>query len=112
MDQKLTLEQRFAMARAKREVRLMSRPALEKTALRLLRTRMEQKNGIQSMLMQNGILFKIEEAQGPLPEIISEETFMDLLELQHQADDSLPVDIMDEGWEDEDLDDDGLTFAE
>ena len=112
MNQKLTIEQRFAIARARHEVARMSRPALEKTVLRLLKTRMEQKNGIQSMLMQNGILFKIEEAQGALPEIISEETFIELLELQHQADDSLPVDIMDEGWEDEDLDDDGLTFVE
>ena len=88
----------------------MSRPALEKTALRLLRTRMEQKNGIQNMLMQNGILFNIEEHQGVLPEIISEETFIELLELQHQAEDVMPTDIMDTGWEDEDLDNDDLML--
>ena len=88
----------------------MSRPALEKVALRLLKTRMEQKNGIQNMLMQNGILFKIEEHQSGLPEIISEQTFIDLLELQD--DDVMPTDIMDKGWEDDDLDDDDLMFIE
>ena len=88
----------------------MSRPALEKVALRLLKTRMEQKNGIQNMLMQNGILFKIEEHQAGLPEIISEQTFIDLLELQD--DDVMPTDIMDKGWEDDDLDDDDLMFIE
>ena len=89
----------------------MSRPALERTALRLLKTRMEQKNGIQSMLMQNGILFKIEEQQGPLPEIISEQTFIDLLEMQHQGEDSsMPTDIMDKGWEDDDLNDDDIIL--
>ncbi len=88
----------------------MSRPALEKTALRLLKTRMEQKNGIQTMLMSNGILFKVEEQQGVLPEIISEETFINLLELQHQAEDTMPTDIMDVGWEDDDLDNDDLMM--
>ena len=88
----------------------MSRPALEKTALRLLKTRMEQKNGIQTMLMSNGILFKVEEQQGVLPEIISEETFINLLELQHQAEDRMPTDIMDVGWEDDDLDNDDLMM--
>ena len=57
----------------------MSRPALEKTALRLLKSSMEQKNGVQRTLMQNGIMFKIEEQQAGLPEIISEDTFMELL---------------------------------
>ena len=88
----------------------MSRPALEKTALRLLKSRMEQKNGIQEMLMTNGILFKVEEQQGPLPEIISEETFIELLELQNQGDDQMPTDIMDTGWEDDDLDEDDLML--
>ena len=106
----LTLEQRFAMARARSEITKMSRPALERTALLLLKTRMEQKNGIQSMLMQNGILFKIEEQQGPLPEIISEQTFIDLLEMQHQGDNSMPTDIMDKGWEDDDLNDDDIIL--
>jgi hypothetical protein len=110
MNSTLTIEQRFLQARARLELSKMSRPALEKTALRLLRTRMEQKNGIQNMLMQNGILFNIEEHQGVLPEIISEETFIELLELQHQAEDVMPTDIMDTGWEDEDLDNDDLML--
>jgi len=88
----------------------MSRPALEKVALRLLKTRMEQKNGVQHMLMKNGILFKIEEHQDGLPEILSEETFLDLLQMQDH--DVMPTDIMDKGWEDDDLDDDDLMFAE
>ncbi len=110
MSQELTVEQRFALTRARYEVGRMSRPALEKTALRLLKTRMEQKNGIQTMLMSNGILFKVEEQQGVLPEIISEETFINLLELQHQAEDTMPTDIMDVGWEDDDLDNDDLMM--
>ena len=71
---------------------------------------MEQKNGIQHMLMANGILFKVEEQQGPLPEIISEETFIELLELQNQGDDQMSTDIMDTGWEDDDLDEDDLML--
>ena len=86
----------------------MSRPALEKTALRLLKSRMEQKNGIQHTLMQNGIMFKIDEQQAGLPEIISEETFMELLMMQ---DDDLPTSIEDEGYEHDDLDDDGLMIG-
>ena len=60
--------------------------------------------------MANGILFKVEEQQGPLPEIISEETFIELLELQNQGDDEMPTDIMDTGWEDDDLDEDDLML--
>jgi len=86
----------------------MSRPALEKTALRLLKSRMEQKNGVQRTLMQNGIMFKIEEQQAGLPEIISEDTFMELLMM---SDDDLPTSIDDEGYENEDLDDDGLMIG-
>ena len=85
----------------------MSRPALEKTALRLLKSRMEQKNGVQQTLMANGIMFKIDEQQSGLPEIISEETFMELLMMDE---DSMPTSIDDEDYENEDLDDDGLTF--
>ena len=66
----LNLEQRFALQRARYEVSRMSRPALEKTALRLLKSRMEQKNGVQETLRANGIMFKIEENQNGLPEII------------------------------------------
>ena len=78
MDVKLSVEQRFALTRARYEVSRMSRPALEKTALRLLKSRMEQKNGVQQTLMSNGIMFKIGEQQSGLPEIISEETFVTL----------------------------------
>lgn len=70
---------------------------------------MEQKNGVQNMLRANGILLRIEENQGSaLPEIISEETFCDLLTLN--GEDQMSPDIDDVGWEDEDLDDDGLMF--
>tara|TARA_X000000950_G_scaffold273787_1_gene357988 strand:+ start:971 stop:1294 length:324 start_codon:yes stop_codon:yes gene_type:complete len=103
----LTIEQRFALQRARYETARMSRPALEKTVIRLLRSRIELKNGVQQMLMQNGILFKVDEAQDGLPEIISEETFVDLLKMQ---DDSLPSSIDDVGYEDDDIDNDGLTI--
>ena len=62
------------------------------------------------MLMQNGILFKIDEQQAGLPEIISEETFIELLQMQD--DDTMPTDIMDKGWEDDDLDEDDLMFMD
>ena len=110
MKNDLTIEQRFALSRARYEVNRMSRPALEKVALRLLKSRMEQKNGIQTMLLKNGILCKIEEQQAGLPEIISEQTFIELLEMQDY--DSMPTDIMNTGWEDDDLDDDELMFIE
>ena len=110
MNGQLSIEQRFALTRARYEVQRMSRPALEKTALRLLKSRMEQKNGVQQTLMSNGIMFKIDEQQAGLPEIISEQTFSDLLELNIDGDDEMPRDIMDVGWEDDDLEDDGLTF--
>ena len=106
----LTIEQRFALQRARYEVSRMSRPALEKTALRLLKTRMEQKNGVQQTLMDNGIMFKIDDRSGALPEIISEETFVHLLEI-NQDEEDMPVDINDEGWEDDDLEDDGLYIG-
>ena len=106
----LTLEQRFALSRARYEVSRMSRPALEKTALRLLKSRMEQKNGVQDTLRANGIMFKIDENQMGLPEIISEDTFMTLL-MMSDEDEGLPVDLDDEGWEDDDLSDDGLMIG-
>lgn len=108
MDVALSIEQRFALTRARYEVSRMSRPALEKTALRLLKSRMEQKNGVQQTLMANGIMFKIDEQQSGLPEIISEDTFMELLMMQ---DDDLPTSIDDESYENEDLDDDGLMIG-
>ena len=103
MNEQLTIEQRFALQRARYEATRMSRPALEKTVVRLLRARMEQKNGVQQMLMTNGILFKVDEMQSGLPEIISEETFIDLLTMQ---DDTLPSSIDDVGYEDDDIDND------
>ena len=96
MNNQLSIEQRFALTRARYEVSKMSRPALEKTALRLLKSRMEQKNGVQATLMQNGIIFKIEEQAAGLPEIISEDTFIELLTM---ADDDLPVSIDDQEYE-------------
>ena len=110
MNDQLSIEQRFALTRARYEVSRMSHPALEKTALRLLKSRMEQKNGVQNALMANGIVFKIDEQQSGLPEIISEETFVELLEMNVEGSNEMPTDIMDPGWEDDDLDDDGLTF--
>ena len=103
MTDQLTIEQRFALTRARYEVSRMSRPALEKTALRLLKSRMEQKNGVQNALMANGIVFKIDEQQSGLPEIISEETFVELLEMNVEGSNEMPTDIMDPGWEDDDL---------
>ena len=97
MTSPLTIEQRFALTRARYEVTRMSRPALEKTALRLLKSRMEQKNGVQETLMASGIVFKIDEQQSGLPEIISEETFCELLELSADASEEMSTDIMDEG---------------
>jgi hypothetical protein len=110
MNAGLSIEQRFALTRARYEVNKMSRPALEKTCLRLLKSRMEQKNGVQQTLMSNGIMFKIDEQQSGCPEIISEQTFCELLELNVDNSEELPTDIMDIGWEDDDLEDDGLTF--
>ncbi len=111
MTSELTIEQRFALSRARYEVTRMSRPALERTALRLLKSRLEMKNGVQSTLQQNGIMFKIEEGQAGLPEIISEQTFMEMLEMNSIEDDEVPQDIMDVGYEDDDLEDHGLHFV-
>jgi hypothetical protein len=109
MKNDLTIEQRFALQRARYEASRMSRPALEKTVIRILRSRMEQKNGVQAMLMANGILFKVEEMQNGLPEVISEETFVELLTMQNDEDE-MPTDIEDMGWEDDDIDNDGLMY--
>ena len=59
------------------------------------------------MLQANGIIFKIDEMQQGIPEIMSEDTFIELLEMQE---DSMPSDIMDVGWEDDDLEDDTLLI--
>jgi len=42
MKNTLTIEQRFALQRARYETARMSKPALEKTVVRLLKTRMER----------------------------------------------------------------------
>ena len=54
-------------------------------------------------------LFKVEEMSRGMPEIISEETFVDLLQMQND-DDDMPTDIEDTGWEDDDIDNDGLMY--
>lgn len=105
----LTIEQRFALQRARYEVSRMSRHELERTAVKLLKSRMQQKNGVQNMLLEHGVVFKIEEKQEGMPEIISEETFIELLQMQVDED-SMPTDIMDTGWEDDDIDNDGLMM--
>ena len=71
---------------------------------------MEQKNGVQNTLAANGIMFKIEEQSPGLPEIISEDTFVELLEMNVEMLDPMPTDIDDVGWENDDLEDDGLQF--
>ena len=53
-------------------------------------------------------MFKIDEHQSGLPEIISEDTFIELLMLN---DDSLPTSIDDQEYENDDLDDDGLIIG-
>ena len=58
--------------------------------------------------MANGIMFKIDEQQSGLPEIISEETFMELL---MRSDDDMPTNIDDQEYENDDLDDDGLMIG-
>jgi hypothetical protein len=107
----LNIEQRFQLTRARYECSKMSRPALEKTCLRLLKSRMELKTNIQTMLMDNGIVFKIDEVSSGLPEIISEDTFCELLIMNSEEDDEMPTDINDPGYEFDDLDDDDLTFV-
>ena len=111
MTDQLTIEQRFALCRARYEVSRMSRPALEKTALRLLKSRMELKNGVQHSLRKGGILFKVDEQQDGLPEIISEETFVELLEMNIEGEGEMPSSIDDLGYETDDLDEDGLNFV-
>ena len=110
MNHSLNLEQRFALQRARYEAGRMSKPALVRTLLRVLRSRMLQKNYVQQSLLSAGIVMKIDELQGDMPEIISEETFGTLLEFQLEDSESLPADIDDIGWEDDDLEDDGLMI--
>lgn len=71
---------------------------------------MELKTNIQTMLMDNGIVFKIDEVSSGLPEIISEDTFCELL-IMNSDEDEMPTDINDPGYEFDDLDDDDLTFV-
>ena len=69
---------------------------------------MELKNGVQNTLRSSGIMFKIDEQQTALPEIISEQTFIDILMMNE--DDSMPTSIDDQAYENDDLDDDGLMM--
>ena len=69
---------------------------------------MEQRNGMQHTLAANGILLKIDDMSNGFPEVMSEETFMDLLVMQEEEE--MSTDINDEGWEHDDLEDDGLSF--
>ena len=50
--------------------------------------------------MANGIMFKIDEQQAGFPEIMSEETFVELLELNIDNSEDVPLDIDDVGYED------------
>lgn len=61
--------------------------------------------------MANGIIFKIEEVSAGIPEIISEDTFCELLIMNSDEEDEMPTDINDPGYEFDDLDDDDLTFV-
>ena len=110
MNNSLNLEQRFALQRARYEATRMSKPALVRTLLRVLRSRMLQKNHVQETLLASGIIMKIDEISSEMPEIISEETFGTLLEFTLEEADELPTDIHDVGWEDDDLEDDGLMI--
>ena len=60
------------------------------------------------MLMQNGILFKVEEMSAVCPRSFRGD-FVDLLQMQND-DDDMPTDIEDTGWEDDDIDNDGLKY--
>ena len=95
MTNDLTVEQRFALQRARYETARM-RPALEKTVIRLLRSRMEQKNGVQEMLMSNGILFKVETVTGRITGNHFGRNFVELLTMQE---DTMPTSIDDVGYE-------------
>ena len=57
-----------------------------------------------------GLCLRLKRTKEGLPEIISEDTFMTLLMMQDE-DDSISTDINDEGWEDDDLSDDGLMIG-
>ena len=72
---------------------------------------MELKNGVQHSLRKGGILFKVDEQQDGLPEIISEETFVELLEMNIEGEGEMPSSIDDLGYETDDLDEDGLNFV-
>ena len=109
MKMELTIEQRFALTRARYECQRMSKHALEKCVVKLLKSRMMQKNGVQETLAASGILFKIDEINDGMPEIISEETFCDILQMTEE--DYLPDSLDDIGYEDDDLEDDNMmTF--
>ena len=61
-----------------------------------------------SLSAKQKIGLSMREVKGALDEIISEETFVTLLELSDDYE--MSTDIMDEGYEDDDLEDDGLML--
>ena len=99
----LTLSQRFSLARAKYEVKRMRKEELELCCISLLKTRMAQQNSIQEHLLTQGTVMELHVDASDSPEILSEETFVELLKLQMDEADNLPDDIDDEGWEEDDL---------
>jgi hypothetical protein len=101
---KLTLSQRFNLARAKYEVKHFRRNELEQLCIHLMQKRMIQCNVIKQSLLEQGIVMDMEMNGSDGPEFISERTFTDLLKLQFDEPDLIPCDIDDEGWEDYDTD--------
>ena len=106
---KLNLSQRFSLARAKYEVNRCKRAELEALCIQLLQRRMYMHNTIRESLLDRGIVVDLDINASDGPEIMSEATFMDLLKLQLDEPDLIPVDIDDEGWEtmDEEIDYEG-----
>jgi hypothetical protein len=96
---KLNLSQRFSLARAKYEVKRFKRAELEKLCVQLLHRRMLLQNSVRSTLLDQGIVIEMDVNGSDGPEFMSEGTFMDLLKLQLDEPDLIPVDIDDEGWE-------------
>ena len=109
---KLNLSQRFSLARAKYEVKRFKRAELEMLCVQLLQRRMIMHNSIRASLLEQGIVIEMDMNGSDGPEFMSESTFTDLLKLQLDEPDLIPVDIDDEGWEtmDEEIDYEGEGF--
>lgn len=101
---RLTLSQRFNLARARYELKRMRKDELEQCCISLLKTRMAQQNSIQEHLLAQGTIMELHIDASDSPEILSEHTFIELLQLQMDEPDILPQSIDDEGWEDDDDD--------